>query len=465
MHSTSALDRDAGRRSEWPYLLVLSLLAGAAVSAASVLGLVPQIALVLLFGAGLPALFVFTARPNFGLAFYLALLPLVLPWPVAAGLNAGEALTLGVMLLGVLSLWQAWPRVPRALVELRPVLLPLAGLAIVSVVSLLVNGIGAPEEIISALFKVLAFGVIAVLVHVHSDTPRKARRLFLAALLGAAVVALYAVVAYVLGWSYDPEYDWNRASGTFEHWNALGGFMALMSMPTLALAVSHPSPMGRLAFTVAFVLEIAALLMSLTLGSILALLVAGAFALVFLVRIGWRKVVAGGLLVSLVSGVMFVLVPALRDKVMNVDERVVDRLMTYAVGVSMFRDKFWFGFGSEQRLLDELWFGEADYGLTIFGASSSIPHNSFLKMGVEKGVFGVILFTLIIVGALRLLFRDWRLRQVSREGWLYVGTVVGVLAFLVQNMTNDLVLHARIGIVFFALIALATRFDRGDATT
>ena len=37
-------------------------------------------------------------------------------------------------------------------------------------------------------------------------------------------MALYSVAAWALGWSYSEEFGWNRAMGTFENWNLLGGF-------------------------------------------------------------------------------------------------------------------------------------------------------------------------------------------------------------------------------------------------
>lgn len=438
-------------------LVLLAVSAGGAVAVLGELGVARQSALILALGLGLPALLLFLIRPHTALLAYLLVLPLMLPAPVFAGLNAGETLTLGVITLGAFSLWGAPAKLGDAVRALAPVVGPLLLLGVVSVVSLLVNGINEPEQIASGLFKVLAFGLVALLVYVHADSTAKVETLMVGVLVGALVVAIYAVIAYVAGWSYSAEYDWNRASGTFEHWNQLGGFMALMSMPTLGLAVSSKHGGARLLFGVAFGLEITALLLSLTLGSILALVLAVAISMLFIVRVSWTKLAAAAFLMLTSFAVVFATNELLRDKLLRFDERVMDRLRTYAVGVSMFRDRFWFGFGSEQRLLDELWFGEADYGLTIFGASSSIPHNAFLLIGVEKGFFGALFFGLLILGALRMILRHRHVLLRSRWSLLYQGLVVGVLAFLIQNLTNDLALHARIGIVFFAMIALGQR--------
>lgn len=438
-------------------VLLAGVTGGAIVAALGRFDVYQQVAAVVLLGLAVPAAMLMVARPHVAVAGYLCVLPLLLDWGVGAGLNAGEALTLVMLVWGVVSLWEAHGRIEPAVRALWPLIWPLMMLALVSVVSLAVNGITAFQEVAGALLKMIAFALMAILVHMHADTPAKASRLLTAALVGAVGVAVYAVVAYVAGWSYDEVYDWNRAAGTFEHWNQLGGFMALMGMPALALAIASRSPAGRLAWAGAFALMMAALLLSQTLGSVLALIVAFGIAGVFLVRIGWGRLFAAGLLLAASFAVVFATNEELRDKVLHVDERVMDRLRTYAVGVAMFRDRLWFGFGSEERLTDELWFGEADYGLTMFGASSSVPHNAFLQIGVEKGIFGAVLFAIVIVGALRILLRHRRVLMQSRHSLLYQGIAVGVIAFLVQNMTNSIALHARIGIVFFALIALVDR--------
>ena len=450
-----------GRTGRSAGLLALTAAVGGAGAAAlGTLGPVPQVGLVLAVSLGLPLLLLFLLQPHRALAAYLMVLPLVLPISVFAGLNAGEVLTLAVLVVGGLGLWEARDRVSTAAAALAPVLVPLAGLAIVSAISLVVNGIATLEDVVSALFKVMAFGLLAALVHMHADTPRKARVLLGGAVAGAGAVALYSVVAWALGWSYSEEFGWNRAMGTFENWNLLGGFMALMSMPTLALAAVARRRAMRWLLGVLFALQLVALLLSLTLGSLVGLVFGAGVTVLFVMPGGRRRVAPAVLLTVIAGGIAFGTNPLLRDKVTRFDDRLQDRLLTNAVGINMFSDRIWWGFGSEQNLTEELLLGESDYGITSIGVSSMVPHNSFLKVGVEKGIAGLLFFTALVWGALRMLFR-WRQRLVrSPDAPLFYGVTAGVLAFLVQNMTNDILLHARIGIVFFALLAIIDQVAR-----
>ena len=147
----------------------------------------------------------------------------------------------------------------------------------------------------------------------------------------------------------------------------------------------------------------------------------------------------------------------LQEKLTRIDERTLDRVRSYQVGVAMFRDKFLLGFGTQSEVIDALWYGEADYGLTGLGASSSVPHNSLLMIGVEKGALGVLFFVLLIVGLLRLLLRQRATFRDSRYALLYAGVVVSVLGFMIQDLVNNLILHARLSIIFFAVVALTVR--------
>ena len=436
-------------------LALLALLAGWGVVALESLGPMLHRVSVVALAVSVPMLLLFLARPLRGLQLYLVLLPLVASGGVVAGLNLGELLTVAVVALGTASAWSLRDRIPAALSDLGPVLWPLAALGVVSIVSLVANGLTGPTHILSALFKIVGFAVVAFLVYLHADSGRAAKALLLAILVGALAEALYSIGEFALGLSYYESYGYNRASGTFSTWNHLGGFMALTSVPTLGFALYSKRPAVRWALIGAFVAEIVALLLSLTLGSVLGLIVGGLVAGTFIFRIPLRRIAMGVLAFGLVFGAVYAANPLLQDKVGRVEERVVDRLITYSVGVRMLGDRAWVGFGSQARVA-ETFLGSSEYAMTRWGESSVIPHASVLSIGVEKGIFGVVFFLLLLVGVVRVLLKQRKRFAGSRETLLFQGAVVGLVAFMVQDMTNNLLLHARLGMIFFALLAVLT---------
>lgn len=445
-----------GRYFRGAAFVLLVLGAAALVVALEGLGERRQLMVVVVLSVGLPLLLVFLARPVRGLQLYLVLLPLMVSGSVVGGLNAGEALTLGIVILATATSWAHRDRIGEGLRELSPILWPIVGLALVSVASLLVNGVGDPAEILSAVFKMMAFGLIALIIYLHADTASRARALLLAIVVGSLLEAAYSLGAFGLGLNYYAVYGYARAAGTFTTWNHLGGFMALTSMPTLAYALYTRRVVLRWVLLATFAAQIVTLLLTLTMGSVLGLLVGGLVAGVVMFHIPLRRIAGAGAAFATVFLVVYLANPVLQDKVARVGERVMDRVITYAVGVSMFRDKMWLGFGSQSRVADALFTSPRDYTQTRFGESGVVPHASVLSIGVEKGILGVVFFVLLVFGVLRVLVRQRDRFSDARENLIYQGIVVGLLAFLVQDMTNNLLLHARLGIIFFALVAVTT---------
>jgi O-antigen ligase len=111
------------------------------------------------------------------------------------------------------------------------------------------------------------------------------------------------------------------------------------------------------------------------------------------------------------------------------------------------------------RVMEAILYDPAGYRFTPFGEVSVIPHNSFLSIWTEKGIFGLLLFIMIVVNSLRFLL-SWHPARESRYRLLHWGIVIGLLGFLIQNMSNNLLLHARLGFIFFAFVVADLRIKQ-----
>lgn len=421
------------------------------------LGSTQQILIVLALVLVLLASLVYLIKPHIIVNLFIFAIPLLIgQTEVAAGLNLGELATLFIMSLSIITLLTSSEKLVEGYRQLRPLIWPLLGLALIGVISALVNGVSSLPEITASVFKPLAFAMVTLLVLMHNDSPKKMESLIKALLFGGFAVAAYSIIAYAMGWSYYPEYGYSRAAGTFEHWNQLGGYMVLIIFPTLAYALSVKHFWVRIAFLLAFMTETVALLLSLTLGSLFSLLISGSIALFLLFRLSATRAVGFAFMLALVFFSIWLTTPLLESRLNEVGDRVLDRLSTYAAGFQIARDHFWFGLGSQDRVLETILYAPAGYRFTPFGETSYIPHNSLLSVWVEKGIFGLLLFIIVIVSGLRLILRAYLSRD-SRYHMLHQGIVAGILGFLIQNMTNNLLLHPRIGFIFFALLIVAYR--------
>lgn len=400
----------------------------------------------------------YLVQPFSVLKLFVFIIPLLIGQEVIAGINAGEFATLYTAGVGIITLLVSREKLADAFRSLGSLLWPLLGLTLVGIVSAMANAIFSLPEILQAILKPLAFAITMLLVYAHTDSHEKANSLLRVILVGGFAVAIYSIFAYGMGWSYYPQYGYSRATGTFEHWNQLGGYMVLLSIPTLFYALSAKHRGIKIGFLLAFITEIVALLLSLTIGSMISLLVSGVIALFVLFKSIAKRTVGLAFLLILAFLSVELTTSLIEARIDQAGDRVTDRLSTYAAGFQLVRDHFWFGLGSYEHVLDTILYDPAGYRFTPFGETSSIPHNSFLNIFAEKGIFGLLLLVLLVVNSLRFLFR--RSVQESRYHRLKQGFAVGVLGFLIQNMTNSLLLHVRIGLIFFALIAVMARINR-----
>jgi putative inorganic carbon (HCO3(-)) transporter len=94
-------------------------------------------------------------------------------------------------------------------------------------------------------------------------------------------------------------------------------------------------------------------------------------------------------------------------------------------------------------------------------------HNQLLHTGAELGLPGLIAYLAVLFVVAAMLVRTWRHTGDARLRWLAAGLGAGFLAFFMFGMADAIALGAKLGIVFWAALALAAAVDaRGrEATT
>lgn len=430
-----------------------AVLAGWALVASSRLGFRMQALLVAALIVVPVVAFLYLTKPHVVMYGFVGVLPFLVSDP-EGGVNIGEILSVGVVVGGL----------PLLILRRRPVTGPIRtvalaflALAVLGGISVVVNSVVTLPNVANGVVKYFVFGAAAVLLFAFVDDETKAQRLVKTLVLSGAAVALYSIFEYATGRSYFPEYGYSRASGTFEHWNQLGGYMALVSFPTIMYAVRSKSPWGRVGYVGAWAAELVALLLSLTLGAVVGVVVGALAGAVLYFRRGVVKTFAAAVVGIAVLGLVWQTVPELREKFEAADTRTEDRLATYITGAYALRDHFWIGVGAQDELLDAVLTSNRR-GPSV----SVVPHNAFLAIGVEKGILGSVLLIVVVVAALRTVLGK-RNAVAPANRLLVYGVGMGSIAFLTQNMTNLLLLHVRLGIVWIAFHVAAARLSRVPA--
>lgn len=432
----------------------MAVLAGWVLAETSSYGLRVQV-LVVAALIGLPlGAYLYLTRPHVVVNAYILVLPFLISDPEGGGINPGEVLSLGVVAAGL----------PLLLLMRKPVTGPVRTIAVaflalgvVGTVSVVMNDVVSLPNVANGAVKYVVLALTATLLYAFNDTEAKAEALLKVLVVSGVGVALFSLFEYATGRSYFPEYGYSRASGTFEHWNELGGYMALVSFPTLMFAVRSRVLATRVVLFLAWALELVALLLSLTLGAVVGIAIGALAGAVLYFRRGFLKTLLGALVGVGVIALVWQTVPEVREKFESADTRVDDRFATYTTGLSALADNFWIGVGSQSELL------EAVLRSNRVGPSVSVvPHNAFLALGVEKGILGPVLLLVAVVAALRTVIKKRR-DIAGPDRLLIYGIGMGSIAFLTQNMTNLLLLHARLAAVWLAFHVVAARLVRSPA--
>ena len=288
-----------------------------------------------------------------------------------------------------------------------------------------------------------AVAVLAVLEQLVVGVVRR-RRFLVTIFLSALIPLAVAFGQQATGNFRKTSSDLGRVTGTFLHPNALGFYLVLVLL--LGIAVFRFTT-GR---------------MRLLVGAVIA---AGGAGLVLTYSRGsWVAFLAGVLVVGLLqSRKLLLLVPAGLALVPVVAPSVLQRLadlrqqetLSGTPGNSLFwRIDHW------RRLLGETsgheLLGIGPGGADFLGDEVLPPHNDFVRMYVETGALGLLVYLALMAAVALLLhraLRDPRVTGLARG--LVVGTSACAVAFVVASVGGNLISQLVVLLYFFTLLGMA----------
>jgi len=446
---TSLVVEPSRTRPPSPTSLVLPL--GIAILLALFAALGPRL-LVLAAALGLPLVVVGYLRPAALFLLYFAALPLAGDQALPGGLRPTVVLTGVIAVFAATTLIRHRARAAAGLRQLDEVMMAFLALAVMGTVSAFVNyNSDIVSNIFEASFKPLVFAGLMLVVLVEFGTEARIRLLSWTFVLTSAAVACYALFTYVAGTAPTPVGDTPRLTGTFAEYNELGSYMLVTAMFTLGFAQIQSRHRERVILYAVFGIQVLALLLSLTLGSMFGLVTA--LGIYYLLRGGRTAgVLKYGIVLGILAIVVIAYLPAVADKIGLVQQRVMRRFATFAGGFQIIRENLLFGVGSKNVLSYLLTHPEAIN--TRFGATYSVPHNVFIVTFVQKGIFVFAALLGLLAAVWRAGARSFRLAADRGLRSFAAAVVGGMVGFLQQDLSNNMLLHPRIGLFFFIFLAV-----------
>jgi O-antigen ligase len=285
------------------------------------------------------------------------------------------------------------------------------------------------------LIAISAYAIVFISARRFCRTDADRRQLLLAVPLAAAIASSYALLQHAgldpVAWdSVAIIHGVGRPAATLGHPNLLGAYLALAAPITLAFAheTRASRPRRALAFALIALLELAALVLTLSRAAWLAAAVAGIIMFAGLrPRLRWLALgtAAFALVVALLGGA------AIIERLRHFSDPS-GRFLIWKTAWSVFLDHPFLGCGPDafqlafpRYRLPEFW--ELEWGTTPIKA-----HNDGLQLLATQGLLGWIAAGVIAVGLIREARAAWRQVAPTDRFWL-VAIIAALAALVVQG--------------------------------
>ena len=235
------------------------------------------------------------------------------------------------------------------------------------------------------------------------------------------------------------EFQHGRLGGPFAEPNQYASFLALL-LPMLAILVTmERKPASRMLILGGFAISCVALLMTASRGGMLGLLCGGTMGTIYL-----RRYVAVQNIVSYAFAAMIlILVAVIVAYAGGVGEQTFGRLVGQTTSGNAFdassgRTLLWAdAFGAMLKQPQSFIVGMGWNAYNEFGNFLLAPHNSYLRLFYELGVFGVTLILVALANILRTAKKSLNTADPKYRG-LIIAFVYGIFSFLVTIFFVDI---------------------------
>lgn len=380
------------------------------------------------------------------------------------GLNADDLIPLFAAAMGLLMVLQS-RRFPKLVAVPLLLIWAVAGLAstIQTATSFETLFIGIAKGTLRSFNSIFLFVLIYKLTYKRPD---RIDHLIKWVFYASTALAILAVISYTAGtilgrpvFGLDPIARSSavtrtsvpgRFAGTVDAANFAASYF-LMSIPlTMALSISTKEQRWRFVYGASLALQIFGLVATFTRSS---------FAILFLVLLGmlillrrWQLVrlyVIGGVVTT---AIILFFVPQF---LLRFTADQTGRFDLWIAGINMMVDYPWFGVGFGNFL-------EVAQQYPLRYPANFNPHNSFIMLGAEGGVFVMISSILLAVISMIHMYGAYLNIQDPQKKILVSGILAGITGFWMQNFFNDLLLLPKIITyfwIFYAVTLNAASYD------
>ena len=129
------------------------------------------------------------------------------------------------------------------------------------------------------------------------------------------------------------------------------------------------------------------------------------------------------------------------ERLLSKNATLENRLLSYSIGLDMVRDNLMLGIGiGNYPLLIEKFTASMDLPSVYFFRLNDL-HNLYLQIFVTMGLMGLSSFVYWLICIFKYLINALKSLERSRDYYLFVGLMGGVIVYLINNLGNVLTVH------------------------
>lgn len=314
------------------------------------------------------------------------------------------------------------------------------------------------KDSIHGLTKVLrSLALVLVVLHSVEDN-RSLRKVIYALLLGAAFICIDGIYQYFVGSDFlrgnliVENIGLRRISASFSGANDFGVYLVTLTPLAWVLSLYYLKSKQRILGIILAGFLTSCLLLTYGRGSFLGLLVV---CLIFILVKKDKFLIALFCLFLIITP--FIMPKSVKNWIKQVKSPLVilsneDRIIMYRTAIEMIKAHPVVGVGVNTFVDNYPKYKVPEFGFTT--PDKSYAHNSYLQMGAEIGIFGLVIFLWLIYVFIQEVGRIYKKTSDNFIRSVALGLCCGVLGFLLNGLTESNLYYSRLSILFWFIIGL-----------
>ncbi len=311
---------------------------------------------------------------------------------------------------------------------------------------------------LGGIIKIITAISLYILTYNSIKEGKEAKKILSVFAVSSIIPILYGFYQYITGTGHawlGTFYKGNRIDSFIGQYNEYGIFLCLSIIATLIIFFWSNSRKAKVLWIILLILQTVSLILSLNRGSWICLFIGFVVSILFYWRFANLKWIFVIFLIITLSAA-----PTIIKRFQALDQEVApgysqntlqDRVDTWKVLLPLALKEPLTGFGIDNSTLVTAKYLHREI----------VPHNDYLRILLETGIFPLIFYFIFLVGELITFIK---LRRISRNDFINFPIFAMIVYFILISFTQNIIYNQILFPTFLGLLAVARKTNVDDLT-